>query len=229
MGFQFRSYLTFLWRSFHLHGVHSPFVYALDSLCLNDKKQHDFYKNLQVFKNYLLENEVKLHHESFEKSKLLYRLVNHLKIENVLELGYSNGMETFAMAGGNTENILVASKRAFPKVTTQYFTQNGIKKIAKEGVPPALFLDNIIPNTTYDLVFFHENNSVANTFSLFKKASPLAHNDTVFIFEKIHDSKENEQLWKNIQQHKKVKVTVDTFYFGFVFFRKEQTKEHFVV
>lgn len=229
MGFQIRAYFTFLWRSFHLHGIHSPFIYALDSLCFDDKKHYSFYKKLQVFKNDLLKNDVKFGASSFKKSRLLYRLVNHLKIEKALELGFSDGLETLAIASGNTKSILVVDHQPIPKMIDEYFAQDVTKKIVQSVISPESFLKTLENNATYDLVFFYENTSAASTFSYFEKALPLTHNDTVFVFEQIHASKESEQLWENIQQHHKVQVTVDTFYLGFVFFRKEQTKENFVI
>ena len=44
-----------------------------------------------------------------------------------------------------------------------------------------------------------------------------------------HQSKENENTWKIIKKHPKVKVTIDTFRLGIVFFRDQQEKEHFVI
>lgn len=228
-GFRLKAYCTFRIKAFHWQGIHSPFVFALDRLCLHDKKKYDCYKKLRVFKKYLSENKVKTPHKSFEISKLLYRLVNHLQAKNALVLGESSGMEIVAMANGNTKNIHVVSEVPLPKTALQYFAQNGMKKITQEVISPNLFLERDTRNIAYDLVLFHKNNSTANTSSLFENALPLTHNDTVFIFEKIHDSKENEQVWKSIQQHQKVHVTVDVFNVGLVFFRKEQAKEHFVV
>jgi hypothetical protein len=38
-----------------------------------------------------------------------------------------------------------------------------------------------------------------------------------------------EEAWEIIKNNPKVTVTIDTFYLGFVFFRNEQKKEHFVI
>jgi len=35
--------------------------------------------------------------------------------------------------------------------------------------------------------------------------------------------------WKALKYHKKVTVSVDCFYFGFLFIRKEQAKQHFKI
>jgi hypothetical protein len=37
------------------------------------------------------------------------------------------------------------------------------------------------------------------------------------------------EAWETIKQHPKVTVTINTFFWGFVFFRKEQVKEHFTI
>jgi hypothetical protein len=38
-----------------------------------------------------------------------------------------------------------------------------------------------------------------------------------------------EEAWETIKKHPKVTVTIDTFQWGFVFFRSEQVKEDFIV
>jgi hypothetical protein len=37
------------------------------------------------------------------------------------------------------------------------------------------------------------------------------------------------KAWELIKNHESVTVTIDTFKWGFVFLRKEQAKEHFVI
>jgi hypothetical protein len=54
-------------------------------------------------------------------------------------------------------------------------------------------------------------------------------NDSVWIFDDIQWSPEMEEAWEVINNHPKVTVTIDTFQWGFVFFRYEQEKEHFVI
>ena len=55
------------------------------------------------------------------------------------------------------------------------------------------------------------------------------HNNSVLLFENIHSNKESEKVWNSYKKHEKVTVTIDTFLWGFVFFRKEQEKEHFII
>ncbi|NJW55521.1 class I SAM-dependent methyltransferase, partial [Salinimicrobium sp. CDJ15-91] len=61
------------------------------------------------------------------------------------------------------------------------------------------------------------------------KLLPTIHNNSVMIFDDIHWSKGMEEAWEEIKAHPEVRVTIDTFQWGLVFFRREQEKEHFVI
>lgn len=83
--------------------------------------------------------------------------------------------------------------------------------------------------STFDLVYFNQNESQKTTIEYFNLLLPTITNDAVWIINDIHTSTENENTWDIIKKHPKVKVTIDTFHFGMVFFRAEQEKEHFVI
>ena len=55
------------------------------------------------------------------------------------------------------------------------------------------------------------------------------HNNTMILLDNIHQNKNTTTLWKNLKQRKEITVTIDLFYCGVVFFRKEQAKEHFKI
>lgn len=69
-----------------------------------------------------------------------------------------------------------------------------------------------------------------NAFNI-KNAEWLNHvkNDSVLIINNIYTSKESIMLWETLKLHPKVQVTVDCFCIAFVFFRKEQAKQHFKI
>lgn len=64
---------------------------------------------------------------------------------------------------------------------------------------------------------------------LFEELLPFINNDTVCLIPNIHSALQTERLWQAIKEHPRVTVTVDTYNMGFVFFRKEQPKQHFTV
>jgi len=49
------------------------------------------------------------------------------------------------------------------------------------------------------------------------------------VFDDIHWSQEMNEAWEQIKLHPQVQVTIDLFQLGIVFFKKELSKEHFVL
>lgn len=54
-------------------------------------------------------------------------------------------------------------------------------------------------------------------------------NDCLLLIDNIHADKEKNSLWNALKKNGRVTVTIDMFYCGAVFFRKEQAKEHFKI
>lgn len=54
-------------------------------------------------------------------------------------------------------------------------------------------------------------------------------NDSMLFLDGIHKNPNNHKSWKKLKALEHVKVTVDLFYCGVIFFRKEQAKEHFKI
>lgn len=173
MWFKTRSYLKFLLRSFHLHGIHSPFVFHLSNYCFKGKKNEVFPK-----------------------------LIEYLRIEQIL------------LFGNSTEVAHIKSNMC---TTTSFDSADFDQQ----------FAFHLKRKTVFDLLYFPATSK--NTVALFHQALFLAHGNSVFVFEKIHGSKEMEQIWKQIKQSEEIHVSIDTFHWGFVFFRKEQVKEDFTV
>lgn len=80
-----------------------------------------------------------------------------------------------------------------------------------------------------DLIYFDGNHQKEATLNYFNKLLPLAHNNSVFIFDDIHWSKGMEEAWEEIKAHPRVRVSIDSFFWGLIFFREEQEKEHFTL
>ena len=80
-----------------------------------------------------------------------------------------------------------------------------------------------------DLVFFDGNHSFDATWKYFSQCLERSHDNSIFIFDDIHWSDEMEQVWDKIKQSKNVRVTIDLFRMGIVFFRKELSKQDFVI
>ena len=92
-------------------------------------------------------------------------------------------------------------------------------------------LQNVLNQlVTLDVCFIDGNHRREPTLDYFEKCLAHAHQGTILIFDDIHWSEEMEQAWKEIKAHPKVRVTIDMFWCGIVFFRENNhEKEHFQV
>jgi len=86
-----------------------------------------------------------------------------------------------------------------------------------------------VRNRNFDLIYFDGNHQKDATLRYFELLLETANNDSVWIFDDIHWSPEMSRAWETIQNHPKITVAIDTFQWGFVFFRKEQQKETFTI
>lgn len=252
---QILSYIKFLLKSSNQHGVHSPFVYDLVTKCFYDKTKHSEYETLKTYRSELLQNSslititdfgsgskvfksnkrainaiAKTSGTSLKNTKLLFRIVNYFQSASILELGTNLGIGTQALALGNAkaEITTIEGCEAILKVAQQQFSD---KKISNINTIQGNFKEELkkLAQTKWDFIFFDGHHSKEATLDYFKILLPKAHNDSVFIFDDIYWSKGMTEAWEIIKAHPQVTVTVDTFNWGIVFFRKEQAKEHFKI
>ena len=173
---------------------------------------------------------------SLKRAILLNKLISYFKFESGLELGTSVGISSAAIAMNNS--ISLTTLEGCPetaKVAQRYFDEYNLKNISLHIGEFDLLLDSILEKENindsleFDLVYFDGNHQKEPTLKYFKKLLPLAHNNSVFIFDDIHWSAGMEEAWEEIKAHPSVRITIDSFYWGLVFFRKEQEKEHFTI
>ena len=80
------------------------------------------------------------------------------------------------------------------------------------------------------LVFFDGNHRKDATLKYFHQCLEKANDESIFIFDDIHWSKEMEEAWEHIKQSSQVTLTIDLFFIGLVFFRKNfKAKQDFIL
>jgi predicted O-methyltransferase YrrM len=255
MLFQIKSYLQFLWHSKNEHAVHSPFVFSLLTKCFYDKKSKPEYAILKKYRNSLLANNNTIEVTDFgagskvfksntraiakiaktagitsKRAELLFRITYYFQPESILEIGTSLGLATAALSLGNLKAKIITLEGC-PETAKQ--AQNQFKEFGLTNITSVLTEFNAYLSTpkpkTQNLIYFDGNHSKKATLDYFEVLLPTITNETVWIFDDIHWSPEMEEAWEIIKKHPKVTVTIDTFQWGLVFFRKEQPKEHFVI
>ncbi|WP_115461540.1 O-methyltransferase [Winogradskyella aurantiaca] len=246
------SYLKFLLDSYHLHGIHSPFVYQLEQQCLKDPQNYSDYKTLTKYRSALLKDKqtitmtdlgagsrvnssnirrvdqiVRQSASTMKRSKMLYRLTNYLNSRQVLELGTNLGIGTQALA--LNPNTQVTSVEGCPSLYN--YADQKLQPYTNIKLINGSF-NKVLPdlqNQSWDLIFMDGHHDNEATLNYFNQLLPATHEDTLIIIDDINWSKGMQEAWNQIKAHPKVTVTVDTFFWGLVFFRKGQAKEHFSI
>lgn len=237
MRYQAFQYLKFLSHSTNQHGIHSPFVYGLVTKCFYAKTNDQSLLTILDYKKELRHQKINLTPftvsdltPSLFRTTFLCRLTSYLRCKNMIEVNTSLGMVPLAMFLENPESRIVSVENdprtiEFTKATLSKYNPFPITFV-NEPIQHAI---KNLNDCLADLVFFNNNSQQENTLEYFEAFLPTVHNDTVFIFCDIYSSKKTTDTWKKIKQHPKVTVTIDTFRWGLVFFRREQYKEHFTI
>lgn len=176
--------------------------------------------------------------------ELLFRVVNYFKPDTILELGTSLGISTAYLASANptAKTITIEGCPNTAAEAKKNFEMLGLKNVESivgnfDAVLPAVLCRpdsyreptaNCLP-IAIGIVFIDGNHKKEPTLNYFNQCLSQANNDSVFIFDDIHWSAGMEEAWEEIKKHPKVTLTIDLFFLGLVFLRKEQAKENFVV
>ena len=252
-----KPYFKFLQHSKNQHGVHSPFIFDLVTKCFYDKTKYPEYSILKEYRNSLLANKNTIEVTDFgvgsrvfksnqrkisaiaknagispTRAELLFRITNYFHPESVLEIGTSLGLATIALSLGSKNSKIITLEGCLQTISiakNQCQLQNLDNiEFVNTKFEDYLITYNLQP-TTYNLIYFDGNHSKKATLDYFNLLLPTLVNDSVWIFDDIHWSADMGEAWEAIKSHPKVTVTIDTFQWGLVFFRKEQEKEHFTI
>ena len=195
------KFLKYLFVSKTKYRVHSPFVYDLVTNVLNDKSHRQEYVKIRN----LYTSTINSKH-----LKLIYRIINRYKSENILEIGNSNLLDCTFLS-----NIQWKANVFFSNVES-----NEISEIKTQ---------KNIQLVSFDFAFYNIENNNSLTLSEFMNHLKYFHNNSIVAINNIHQSNEMEEVWRKIITQKEVTISIDLFFIGLVFFRKEQVKENFII
>lgn len=256
MWHSFFAYLKYLFKSKSKFSVHSPFVYEFITKTLQTPLPVQFGVKLKKYRDVLLSDNSLIRVTDFgagsrffstnnrkicdiarvagisnTKAALLQKIVFHFHPANILEIGTSLGIATAAMSIVNPKSQITSVEGCEETASKakDTFTQHQIKNINVVIGEFSIVLPDIFKNNTFDLIYFDGNHQKEATIAYFKNCLKSVHNDSLLIFDDIHWSKEMEQAWELIKNETCVTLTIDLYHIGLVFFRKEQTKQNFIL
>ena len=156
-------------------------------------------------------------------------MIQYFQYQTILELGTSLGMNTAYMARANPDAqiITLEGDKSVTQIALNNFDHLSVKNIdLRLGNIDKTLPDTLLEVSQLDLVYFDANHNYIPTMDYFRQCLRFIHNNSVFIFDDIHWSKEMNNVWHDIIAHDSVTLTIDLFDAGVVFFRPELRKEH---
>lgn len=234
------------------HDVHSPFAYQLcEEVFYNENAFYDFGK-LRQLREKLLKDPTILQVEDLgagsktnstsnrkvkdivakgnspqKQAELLYKLINYLKPSHIIELGTSVGLTTsyLCQADPGKKVYSLEGSKALSDFASQLLSDQYIKNCEVihgnfDDTFPRL-LDRLPEG---GLIYFDGNHRYEATVRYFKEALKKKNADSVFIFDDIYWSEGMQKAWMEIKSDPSVKLSIDAWHFGMIFF-KEEIKE----
>lgn len=240
------------------HGAHSPFVYAFIKNLLNDQRSFYAFDHVEQLRALMRKDQRSIQIEDFgagsrvhptstrkvsaiaasslkpkKYGQLLFRMVAFFQPKTILELGTSLGITSAYLALANPEAKIwtMEGAPAIADLAEANFNNLGIDNIQmirgdfdKTLAPLLETIDSL------DFVFVDGNHRYAPTVNYFNLLKPKMREHSILIFDDIHWSQEMEAAWETIKKDKAISLTIDLFFIGIVFFRKEQlVKQDFTI
>lgn len=251
-------YLKYYFTAAGRHDVHSPFVFSLVENVLRDRGDRPAFGKIGALRKSLLRDTRNvtitdlgagsLLHKRREKTvkemakdaakpakygQLLFRLVEYFQAKSILELGTSLGLSAAYLASASPlgEVLTLEGSPETLRIAGENFAKLELNNISTlTGNFDETLATALVRMPRPDLVFIDGNHRREPTSRYFLQCLPHVHNDTLMIFDDIHWTGEMESAWEFICRHEQVTLTVDLFFLGIVFFKKEFfEKQHFVL
>lgn len=252
-----RRYLLYLINARTKYSIHSPFVFNFIEKVLQNKTMLPEFEAVEVERRKLLSDPAIFIKTDFgtgggnkkqyktrisdiarkslmprKRARQLFRMIRYFQFMDILEIGTSLGITTSYLALAEAKGN-VTSLEGCPNLTARAGEIFKALKIDNINLITGPFEASLRPCLEQmekaDFILFDGNHSFGATIDYFETCLPYIHNNSLFVFDDIHWSEEMEVAWERIKTHEKVRVTIDLFHCGLVFFKRELHPQHFVI
>jgi predicted O-methyltransferase YrrM len=252
--FKALSYFKYLIKRKDEHSIHSPFVFNFYNHVIKNTRQFYSFNEIEKIRKELLDNNQEIEKIDFgasgkngkrkisdlaknskapEYGRILFRLTDFFNCNNVIEIGTSLGISGsyIKMANKKSNFYTLEGCPNTARIARENFDKLKLNNVKINIGEFNYSLENLLKKlNTIDLIFFDGNHTFEATIKYFNLAIDYIHNDSVFVFDDIYWSKEMSMAWNEIKNHPKVKITIDLFELGIVFFREQQKeKQHYTL
>lgn len=240
------SLIKFYQNSDTYYRVHSPFLFDLLENTLEDDRHFYVFDKIESFRSELTSNNTVLTVEDLGagskttksnqrtikqitnsavspayQSRFLFKLAQYMRSRNIIELGTSMGISSLYLSN-YSKKVNLISLEGSREILQQ--AKKNFKAFGAENISTLLgHFDDTFPEALdrfekVDFVYIDGNHAKEPTLKYFEWCLAKVHDKTVLVFDDIYWSPEMTEAWEIIKKHPSVKLSLDMYYFGIVFF-----------
>lgn len=251
------GYIVYWFTSVGRHGLQSTFLYNLNEAVWRYDNKNAVQNRIEHYREVCLKNKTILAVKDFgagvngnkkkelsiasiaknaakhpKYARMLFRLMEHLKPNNVIELGTSLGISSLYISSGNPKMKLTTlegcnTTAEFSRKQFQQFPDLNIEVIT--GNFDTTLSELLKSQSKIDSIYIDGNHRYEPTMRYFHLCLPYMHDESFIIFDDINWSKEMKSAWQEIIKHPSVRVSIDVYMMGIVFFNKGFSKQDFKI
>jgi predicted O-methyltransferase YrrM len=234
--------------------AHSPFVFAFLENVLDDRRHYYAFDSIENLRSLMLRSGGYADVEDFgtgrsgrvwlrdlarrsastqAKGQRLFRLVQWLQPQTIVELGTSTGIGTAYLAAANTRAAVwsvegAAALTAIAKAHMELLELPNVHLIS--GRFETVLPDLPAKTGPIDLLYIDGNHRQEPTLRYLETCLPNLNPEGLMVFDDIHWSDDMENAWNTICADERVRLSIDCFDIGLVSFSKQfREKQHYTL
>lgn len=185
------------------YGVHSPFAFNLITHVIYERTPYYKYEELEKMqKQQAREKDRHWRYESKKVKRLLFRLVNYVQPDTVVDAGTLSASALYLQAGKEAADYTPASDLS------------------------DLFLEGGVP---VDFLYLHDYRRPQFVEEVFRLCAARTRSKSLFVIEGIRYTPQMHALWKRMRQDERAGITFDLYDLGLIFFDKTKLKQDYIV
>lgn len=259
---QIKQYLKYRWQAKSAHGIHSPFVYDLVTNILQSESRFYCFDEIEIVREELKHSEKKIKRSdlgagtsdgqevkvaSFARKslcppkycRLIFRLIQHLKYKNILEMGTALGITTAYMASTDSEKV--STMEGDPELVSIASEVWNKLEISEIELYQGDFSDSLrlfteageqtdsIDSRRIDMAFVDGNHRKEPTLQYVEILKRIMNKNGLIVIDDIYWSKEMTEAWELLKKDPFFSISVDLYRMGLLFNREQVEKQNFIL
>lgn len=253
MWYRLKSFFSFYWQAITRYNVQSPFLYDFVSNILDTDKNYYAFDHIEKERNRLKSVTTSITLKDYgagstafkgknrkiadiaatslsgiTKCRILFQLVNYYQCKQILELGTSLGISSayLASADHRSQVITLEGDDHIAAKAKEVHQLLGLKNIS---VTTGAFSDTLpkvlSQQLKFDLVFIDGHHEEHATLDYFQQILKKCDDQSIIVVDDIYWSEGMTRAWQSIISHADVRLSIDLYDIGIVFFHKELSKQ----